>query len=67
MTDAPTDAAPDASITEKQQRLETIIDHLEDGTVSLERAKDLHEEGTALIEALEDELTLSDGEIIERA
>ncbi len=66
MIDAPTDAAPDASIAEKQQRLETIIDQLEDGSVSLERAKDLHEEGTALIEALENELALGDEEIIEQ-
>ncbi|UPM45275.1 exodeoxyribonuclease VII small subunit [Halocatena salina] len=66
MTDTPTNVSADASIAEKQQRLETIIDKLEDGAVSLKRAKELHEEGTALIEALEEELALGDGEVIER-
>lgn len=66
MTQTTDDIPTDASIAEKQQRLETIIDQLEDGAVSLERAKTLHEEGTALIDALEDELALGDGEIIER-
>lgn len=66
MTEPTHESAPDASIDEKQQRLETIIKQLEDGEISLERSKDLHTEGTALIDDLEDELTLGDGEIIER-
>ncbi len=66
MTESTTHTAPDASIAEKQQRLEIIIDQLDDGTVSLERAKELHEEGTALIDELDDELALGDGEVIER-
>lgn len=66
MTDAPIEVDPDASIAEYQQRLDTIIEQLEDGTVSLERAQTLHTEGTALIKALEDEFALKEGTVTER-
>lgn len=66
MTDAPIDVDPDASIAEYQQRLDTIIEQLEDGTVSLERAQTLHTEGTALIEVLEDELVLREDTVTEQ-
>ena len=55
----------DASISDKTERLEEIIAQLEDGEVSLERAKDLHNEGTRLLEELEEELDIGDGEVIE--
>lgn len=61
MTNTPVDTDSDASIAEKQQRLETIIEQLDDGAISLDQAKNLHEEGTALITALENELTLGEG------
>lgn len=66
MTDASIDVDPDASIAEYQQRLDTIIEQLEDGTVSLERAQTLHTEGTALIEVLEDELILREDTVTEQ-
>lgn len=66
MTDTPIEVDPDASIAEYQQRLNTIIEQLEDGTVSLEQAQTLHTEGTALIKALEDELALEDSTVTER-
>ncbi|MCU4744550.1 exodeoxyribonuclease VII small subunit [Halobacteria archaeon AArc-m2/3/4] len=65
MTDTPPEPAADASISEKMDRLEEIISHLEDGEVSLERANELHSEGKELLEALEDELDLGAGEIVE--
>ncbi|WP_279629721.1 exodeoxyribonuclease VII small subunit [Haloarcula quadrata] len=46
--------------------LEQIIDQLEDGDVSLERANELHAEGTELIAELESELAVGDGEVIDR-
>ncbi len=55
----------DASISDKTQRLEEIIAHLEDGEVSLERASDLHTEGRRLLEELEEELDIGDGAISE--
>lgn len=62
-----TTTTTDASIDEKQQRIETIIEQLEQEAVSLERAQKLRTEGTELIEALEEELTLGDGAITERS
>jgi exodeoxyribonuclease VII small subunit len=59
-------AKTEASIAEKQQRLETIITQLEDGELSLDRAKALHDEGTALLADLKQELDLGNGEITER-
>lgn len=65
MTDTPT-TNPDASISEKTERLEEIIAQLEEGDVSLERAQALHDEGQRLLQELEEELDLGDGNIIER-
>ncbi|AXR77484.1 exodeoxyribonuclease VII small subunit [Natrarchaeobaculum sulfurireducens] len=57
----------DASISDKTDRLEEIIAQLEDGGLSLERAKELHTEGTRLLAELEEELDIGGGEIIERS
>jgi len=56
----------DDSITAKTDRLEEIIDQLEAGEVSLARAKELHEEGEALLDELKDELDVADGEVIDQ-
>jgi len=56
----------DDTISEKTDRLETIIDQLEAGDVSLERANELHAEGTELLAELESELAVGDGEIVDR-
>lgn len=64
MTDtSPLDA--DASITDKMERIRSIIETLEDGEVSLERAKELRDEGRALLAEVEDDLDLGDSTIIE--
>lgn len=55
----------DDTIAEKTERLETIIEQLEAGEVSLERANELHEEGTELLAELESELAVGDGEIVD--
>lgn len=54
------------SIGKKTDRLEEIIAQLEDGEVSLERANELHEEGQELIDKLERELDIGEGDILER-
>jgi exodeoxyribonuclease VII small subunit len=54
------------SIGEKTDRIESIIEQLEAGDVSLERATELKEEGDELLEALEAELDLGDGEVREQ-
>lgn len=46
-------------------RLESIAEILEDGTVGLERAKELREEADDHLEALRAELDVGDGDIIE--
>lgn len=76
MTDTPHDDAasttndaasgPDATISEQTERLETIIEQLEDGEVSLERAQALHAEGQKLLEALRDELDVDEGTVTVR-
>lgn len=66
MTDDHPDTA-DESIAVKRDRLETIISQLEDGDVSLERATELHAEGEALLDDLEDDLDIGDGDVIEKA
>ena len=53
-------------IAEKTDRLEAIIVQLEDREVSLERAKELHAEGQKLLEALEAQLDIGDGEVVVR-
>lgn len=56
----------DQTIADKTDRLEQIIEQLEDGDVSLDRANELHAEGTELIAELESELAVGDGEVIDR-
>ena len=46
-------------------RLEEIAEILEEGTVDLERARELREEADEHLEALRQELDVGDGEIIE--
>jgi len=54
------------SISDKTDRLESIIEQLEDGEVSLERANDLHEEGKELLAELEAQLDVGDGNVVDR-
>lgn len=54
------------SIADKTDRLEQIIDQLEAGDVSLERANELHAEGKKLLEELEGELDVGDGDVLEQ-
>ena len=54
------------SIAEKTDRIESIIEQLEAGDVSLERATELKEEGDQLLEERETELDLGDGEVREQ-
>ncbi|PYZ02523.1 exodeoxyribonuclease VII small subunit [Halogeometricum sp. wsp3] len=56
----------DETIADKTDRLEQIIEQLENGDVALERANELHAEGTELIAELESELAVGDGEVIDR-
>ena len=53
-------------ISEKVDRIESIVDTLENGDVSLEEAQELHKEGQTLIEELQDDLDVGDGAIIEQ-
>ncbi len=59
------DIPNDASISDKTERLEEIIAQLEDGEISLERAHNLHTEGTRLLEELEKELDIGEGKVVE--
>jgi exodeoxyribonuclease VII small subunit len=56
----------DETIADKTDRFERIIEQLENGDVSLERANELHAEGTELIAELDSELAVGDGEVIDR-
>jgi Exonuclease VII small subunit. len=53
-------------ISDKVDRVKTIIDQLEDGEVSLEEAQELREEGQKILAELEETLAVGDGEIIEQ-
>lgn len=53
-------------IGEKMARVREIIDQLEDGEVSLERARELRDEGKTLLADVEDDLDLGDASVIER-
>ncbi len=66
MTDG-TDTTTDEfeSIAEKRRRVETIVERLEAGDVSLERAKELRDEGRRLLAGLEDDLDLDEGTVTE--
>lgn len=61
--DEATERPTDASISELTERLEEIIDRLEDGEVSLERAKELHSEGSTILEDLEAALDIGEGSV----
>jgi len=56
----------DTSISDKVDRVETIIETLEDGEVSLERAKALRDEGETLLEELRADLDVGEGEVSRR-
>lgn len=68
MTDTtePTTEEETEAIAQKRERIEEITEQLEDGEVSLERAKALHAEGKELIDALRDDLDLDDGTVTVR-
>jgi len=53
-------------ISDKVDRIETIVETLENGDVSLEEAEELHEEGQTLLEALQEDLDVGDGTVIEQ-
>jgi len=53
-------------VSDKVDRVEAIIEQLEDGEVSLEEAQELREEGEELLTELEETLAVGDGEIIEQ-
>jgi exodeoxyribonuclease VII small subunit len=53
-------------INEKVDRIETIIEQLEAGEVSLEEAQELRAEGKEILDKLEETLDVGDGEIIEQ-
>ncbi len=52
-------------ISEKVDRIEAIVETLENGDVPLEEAQDLHEEGQTLLERLQNDLNVGDGTINE--
>lgn len=56
----------DGEIGTKMERIREIIAQLEDGEVSLERAKELRDEGKELLADVEDHLDLGDASVIER-
>lgn len=56
----------DDSIATKTDRIEAIIDQLENDDVPLHRATELHAEGKELLEELESELDLGDGTVTEQ-
>jgi exodeoxyribonuclease VII small subunit len=53
-------------VSDKVDRVEAIIEQLEDGEISLEEAQELREEGKELLAELEETLAVGDGEIIEQ-
>lgn len=56
----------DAPISAKMDRIREIIEILEDGKISLEHAKDLHDEGRELLAAVEDDIDLGEETIFEK-
>jgi exodeoxyribonuclease VII small subunit len=56
----------DEPINEKVERIETIIEQLEVGEVTLAEAQDLYAEGQGVLEELQETLDIGDGEILER-
>ncbi|MDG5775269.1 exodeoxyribonuclease VII small subunit [Haloarculaceae archaeon H-GB11] len=65
MSDTP-QPPTDAPIAEKMSRIRAIISQLEDGEVSLERAKALRDEGKDLLATVEGDLDPGDASVIER-
>lgn len=61
-----TNPTVDGEIGEKMDRVREIIQQLEDGEVSLERAKELRDEGKEILSDVETDLDLGDGTVIER-
>ena len=58
--------AHDTDIDEKMNRIETLIDQLETGDLSITNAEQLHDEGQQLIDECRMLITQGDGEIIVR-
>ena len=58
--------AHDTKIDEKMNRIETLIDQLETGDLSITNAEQLHDEGQQLIDECRTLITQGDGEIIVR-
>jgi len=56
----------DGEIGEKMDRIREIISQLEDGEVSLERAKELRDEGKELLADVENHLDFGEASLIER-
>lgn len=54
------------SIGDKVDRIETIVERLDSGDVSLEEAQKLHKEGQTLLEELQADLDVGDGTVIEQ-
>lgn len=53
----------DITIEDAVTRVEEIIDILEEGNVSLSKGKELHEEAAFLLNHIEKEVSLGDGEL----
>lgn len=64
MTETSTPSS-DAPISEKMEHVRRIVERLDAGDVSLERAKELRDEGRELLGDIEDDLELGDGTVIE--
>lgn len=62
----PTTNDRDSDIGQKMDRIQEIIAQLEDGEASLDRAKQLRDEGQDLLQDVEDQLDLGEASVIER-
>ena len=65
MTD-PTTTEVESDIGQKMNRIQEIIAQIEDGEISLDRAKQLRDEGKELLRDVEEQLDLGDASVIER-
>jgi len=65
MTD-PTTTEVEGDIGQKMNRIQEIIAQIEDGEISLDRAKQLRDEGKELLRDVEEQLDLGDASVIER-
>mgnify|MGYP000692785436 CR=1 FL=1 len=59
-------SATDDNIGAKMDRVRNIIEQLENGDVSLERAKDLRDEGKDILSDVESDLDLGEGTVTDR-